>query len=188
MARNKSLKTYSFAMVLSGISGPDDTVEDALFDAGCDDAILAFRNGVAYLEFDRRASSLESAILSAVKSVARAKHPIEVSHVEPDDLVNASEIARRLGCTREYVRLLIQGERGEGGFPSPLAGVTGTACLWSWATVLRWLRAHGRLEDESRLLEAETIRDVNSALRIRLQPSVMERRRTLLRKLQHSGK
>ena len=188
MPPNRKMKSYNFVLVLTGVSEPDDTVEDALFEAGCDDAILAFRNGVAYLEFDRRAISLEAAILSAVRNVERAKHPVAVSHVEPDDLVNASEIARRLEYTREYVRLLVRGERGEGGFPTPLAGVTGTAFLWSWATVLRWLLEHERLDDESQLAQAETIRDINSALRVRLHPSVRERHQTLLRKLQRGGK
>jgi len=187
MPRNRRIESHSFVLVLRGVSEPDDTVEDALFEAGCDDAILAFRNGVAYLEFDRRASNSESAILSAVRNVERSKHPVAVSHVEPDDLVNASEIARRLEYTREYVRLLVQGERGEGGFPAPLAGVTGTAFLWSWAVDLRWLLEHDKLADKSQLMQAEAIRDINSALRARLHPSVMERRQNLLRKLQRGG-
>jgi hypothetical protein len=182
------MKSHNFVLVLSGISAPDGSLEDALFEAGCDDAILAFRSGVPYLEFDRKASTLESAILSAVRDVERAEHPVAVSHVEPDDLVNASESARRLECTREYVRLLVQGERGEGGFPAPVAGVTGTAFLWSWTSVLRWLLEHDRLPDKSHLVRAETIRDMNSALRVRLHASVIERRQALLRKLQRTSK
>ena len=77
------MKSHTFVLVLSGISEPDESLEDALFDAGCDDAILAFRSGVGYLEFDREAHTLESAILSAVRSVERAKHPVTISHVEP---------------------------------------------------------------------------------------------------------
>ena len=76
---------------------------------------------------------------TAVKDVERAKRGATVAHVEPDDLVNASEVARRLACTREYVRLLVAGQRGRGGFPVPLAGVTGTTLFWSWAAVVRWL-------------------------------------------------
>ena len=182
------MTSHNFVLVLSGLSEPDDIVEDALYESSCDDAILAFRNNVAYLEFDRRTSSLESAILSAVRDVERAEHSVAVSHVEPDDLVNASEIARRLEYTREYVRLLVQGARGEGGFPAPMAGVTGTAFLWSWAAVLRWLLEHDKLADESHLTKAETIRDIKGALRLRMHPPLMERRRALLRKLPRSGK
>ena len=181
--RKQHRDTHSFALVLGGIFEPDTGLEDALFEAGCDDAILAFRNGVAYLEFDREAGSLESAILSAVKDVGKATINITVSHVEPDDVVNASEIARRLKWSREYVRLLVQGSRGEGGFPSPSAGVTGKTCLWSWASVLHWLVEQEKLEDRSRLSRAETIRDINVVL---LHPTMMDRHQHLLRKLNRS--
>lgn len=175
---------HSFALVLGGISEPKARIEDALFEAGCDDALLAFRNGVAFLEFDREADSFESAILSAVKDVENAREEITVSHVEPDDVVNASEIARRLHWSREYVRLLVQGSRGEGGFPPPSAGVTGKTFLWSWAGVLSWLVKNKKLEDRSRLNRAETIRDINVVL---LHPAMMDRHRYLLRKLQSSS-
>ena len=54
MSKNR---TYNFVLVLSGVSETDGRVEDALYDAGCDDATLAFRAGIAYLEFDRRGTS-----------------------------------------------------------------------------------------------------------------------------------
>ncbi|MGH9334471.1 MAG: hypothetical protein ACRD21_12055, partial [Vicinamibacteria bacterium] len=63
----KKDQKHNFVLVVSGVSEPDSRLEDALYEAGCDDAILAFRNGVAYLEFDREAPSLEDAILSAIR-------------------------------------------------------------------------------------------------------------------------
>lgn len=177
-------RTYNFTLVLVGVPDLDESIADALFETGCDDALLAIRAGVAYLEFDRRAPSLETAVLSAIRDVERAKHPVGVSHVEPDDLVNASETARRLGRTREYVRLLVQGKRGTGGFPSPFAGVTSTSFLWSWTHVLEWLQRQGNLEDETSLESARTIKDINAALRDRLHPNSVIRRKALLRKLQ----
>jgi len=183
MSKNDDRGLHRFALVLSGTSESDERLEDALFEAGCDDAILAFRSGVGYLEFDREAESLESAVLSAVRDVLRAKHEVTVSHVEPDDLVNASEIARRLRKTREYVRLLSVGARGPGGFPSPLSGVTGTLVLWSWASVVSWLASHEKITDESVLEEAETIRDINGVLESRLHPAAIKRQDELSRKL-----
>ncbi len=59
-------------LVLSGVPEPDERLENALFEAGCDDGTLAFRNGVGYLEFDRQAPSLDAAILSAIGDVERA--------------------------------------------------------------------------------------------------------------------
>ncbi len=177
-------QTYSFTLVLNGVADLEASIVDALFEAGCDDALFAIRAGVAYLEFDRRASSLEAAVLSAIRDVEISKHPAGVSHVEPGDLVNASEIARRLECTREYVRLLVNGQRGAGSFPSPIGGVTTTSFLWSWTAVLEWLQEQGSLEDEISLENARTIRDFNAALRDRLYPTSIANRKTLLRKLQ----
>jgi len=46
-----------------------------------------------------------------------------VVRVEPDDLVSAAEIARRVGRSRESIRQLGGGLRGPGGFPAPLARI-----------------------------------------------------------------
>jgi hypothetical protein len=184
----KKQKTHDFALVLKGVSAPDDRIEDALHEAGCDDALLAFRDAMAYLEFDRTADTLEAAIVSAVRDAESADSRITVSSVEPGDLVSASEIARRLDCTREYVRLLVQGKRGEGDFPAPLSGVTSTNLFWSWAAVLGWLAEQGRLTDESDLARAEIIRDINGALCDRLQPGAMKHRQALMRKLRRVAK
>ena len=175
--------THNFVLVLIGVAEPDERLEDALYEAGCSDAILAFRNGVAYLEFDREAESFESAVLSAVRDVERANHQLRVSHVEPDDLVSASEIARRLECSREYVRLLTRGERGGGDFPSPLSGVAGTTFLWSWVDVVQWSCAHSKLATELDLANAVFIRDLNGALRVRMDPSIIQHRLELLKGL-----
>jgi hypothetical protein len=73
---------HNFVLVLSGVTEPDSQLEDGLFEAGCDDAVLAFRRGVGYLEFDRRAPSLDAAILSAVRDVERADGRLTVVSVE----------------------------------------------------------------------------------------------------------
>ena len=174
---------HNFVLVLSGISEPDGRLEDALYRAGCDDALLAFRTTVAYLQFDRRAPSLESAILSAVREAESADPRIRVVRVEPGDPVNASEIGRRARLSREYIRLLAQGERGDGGFPAPHSGITGKTLVWSWAEVVRWLSQHDMLEDTSRVDSALTIRDLNDALEVRNDPTVLERRMRFLRRL-----
>jgi hypothetical protein len=175
--------TANFVLVLSGVSEPDSRLEDGLYEAGCDDATLAFRNGVPYLEFDREAGSLEKAVLSAVRDTERADPRIKVVRVEPGDLVNASEIARRIGCTREYVRLLTQGKRGKGEFPTPHSGITSKALVWSWADVVRWLYEHKVIEDRTILDAAEIVRDINDALEVRENPAIIDRRLKYLREL-----
>ncbi len=177
---------YNFVLVLSGVAEPDERLENALFEAGCDDGTLAFRNEVGYLEFDRQAPSLDGAILSAIRDVERADSRLTVVAVEPGDAVNASEIGRRAEVTREYIRLLVQGKRGEGNFPVPQSGIAGKTLVWSWAEVVRWMLEHNLLEDRSVLETAETIRDINDALKMRQHPATMDRRLKYLRELQKS--
>ena len=177
---------YNFVLVLSGVSEPDERLENALFEAGCDDGTLAFRNEVGYIEFDRQAPSLDAAVLSAIRDVERADSRPTVVAVEPGDAVNASEIGRRAEVTREYIRLLVQGKRGEGNFPAPQSGIAGKTLVWSWAEVVRWMLEHNLLEDRSVLATAETIRDINDALKMRQHPVTMDRRLKYLRELQKS--
>src|SRR3990172_326591 len=61
--------TYSFTLLLSGFEELSPELENALFEAGCDDALLGIRCGNPYLAFDREAASLEEAIKSAIKDV-----------------------------------------------------------------------------------------------------------------------
>ena len=177
---------HNFVLVLSGTSQPDERLEDRLFEAGCDDSTLAFRSGVGCIEFDRGAPSLEAAILSAIRDVERADSRITVASVEPGDSVNASEIARRAQVSREYVRLLVEGKRGEGNFPAPQSGLSSKTLVWSWVDVVRWLFEHELLEDRSMVDTAETIRDINDALDVRHHPATLDRRLRYLRELQKS--
>lgn len=56
------------------------------------------------------------------------------------DLVDASEISRRIDRTRENVRQLISGTRRKGSpFPTPIASPNGKM-LWEWSIVNEWLR------------------------------------------------
>jgi hypothetical protein len=56
------------------------------------------------------------------------------------DLVDAAEIARRIGRSRESIRQLIAGERRKGmAFPTPSGAPNGKR-IWEWGTVNEWLR------------------------------------------------
>lgn len=84
---------YNFILVLSGITEPTEKLEDALFEAGCDDATLAFCNQLAYLEFDREALSFTEAVISAIKQVKSIERGINIERVEPNKLLTV-EILR----------------------------------------------------------------------------------------------
>ncbi|HVS34327.1 MAG TPA: hypothetical protein VMS17_02030 [Gemmataceae bacterium] len=118
---------------------PDLSVEvlDALY-GGCDDALIGQRDGVVYADFCREADSFRVAVISAIRDVESAVAGAHVVHVEPDELVSMSEIARRLQMTREGVRKRVAGTRGPGNFPPPTGGQTGRSPLWRWTDVLRW--------------------------------------------------
>ena len=82
---------YSFTLLLRGANPLDHL--DALYDAGCDDAIFGERDGVWFAEFDRERESLVDAVSSAINDVESAVPALQVARVEPDELVSASEIA-----------------------------------------------------------------------------------------------
>ena len=157
------MKSYNFILVLSGIYSPTDDFEEGLFEAGCDDGTLSFRNRVAYIEFDREAASFKDAVISAIKQVESVDEPVTVERVEPDDFVTASEIARRINRTHEYVRRLIEGGRGAGNFPVPLSGITTKSLMWSWVKIARWLLNHSMVDEEEFQI-AQDVADINNAL------------------------
>ena len=125
------MTTHTFTLIVSGFSELTHLVEDAIFEAGCDDALLGVRNGVAFLEFDREASSPREAVLSAIRQVESVG--FRVVRVEPDEWVSATEIAERTKRSRESIRLLAAGRRGPGNFPPPLAGARRRMRLWRWS-------------------------------------------------------
>src|ERR1700728_3856350 len=108
---------YEFTLILSGVTELNRQVLDAFYEAGCDDALIGMRDGVAYAEFCRESDSFREAVLSAIGDVESAGVQATVEHIEPDEFVTMSEIARRLHITREGVRKRVAGERGPGKFP-----------------------------------------------------------------------
>jgi hypothetical protein len=143
----------------------DDALADRLFEAGCDDALVGSRDGVAFLDFEREANSFPHAVVAAIADVVQAKTNAAVARIEPDDAVTASEIARRLGRSRESVRQLANGMRGPGGFPTPIACLTGTSSIWSWADVLHWFdEAYPDGGQTGRVADAVFVAETNAVL------------------------
>ncbi len=156
----KKDKTFNFTLTLQGVNEPTEDIENALFEAKCDDALLYFRNRIGYLEFERAAENVESAIISAI-NVVESTGIAKIARVEPADLVTSAEISRRLNRSRESIRLLIKGARGSGDFPTPIAGVTSKTLIWSWAEAARWFYTNNKIEDPFILKQAQVIREVN---------------------------
>lgn len=161
------MNIHEFTLIIETQAGLDEGLEDELFEAGCDDGTLSFRNGIAYLDFDREAGDLESAIISAIQQIEEAGLNIWVKRVEPSDLVTSAEIARRLDRSRQSVQQLISGARGDGDFPLPVAGVTAKTMLWSWQEVVGWFIKNGKLKDRSIYDDAKILKQINESLESR---------------------
>ena len=156
-------REHEFALILSGGLGLDERVEDALFEAGCDDATLSIQYGHIYMEFSRSAASLKDAVLSAIRDVREAGIGAEVWRVDECNLVTPSEIARRIGRSRQLVHQYMTGQRGPGGFPAPECNLTEGAPLWAWCAVGYWLHQNDMIRPEL-LEDAETVAAINNVL------------------------
>ncbi len=77
-----AMKTYEFDVILKEVAEITDEQADALYAAGCDDGTPTCCNGVAWIHFDRAASSLEAAIQTAISQVQTAG--LRVAKVELD--------------------------------------------------------------------------------------------------------
>ncbi len=132
------MTTHSFTLVVEGVDIDDPQVFDALYEAGCDDATIGITNGIPVMDFDRKAASLYEAISSAIAD-AESVDGLRVVRIADLDLVSMSEIAARVGRSRECVRLWVLGKRGPGGFPAPLNDPHDRYRFWRWSDVEGWL-------------------------------------------------
>ncbi|UWU92270.1 hypothetical protein [Bradyrhizobium sp. CB1015] len=157
------MKKFEFSIVASGLDPEAEDFEQRFYDAGCDDAAIAFQKGHIIVDFTREAKSISEAIITAVRNVQAAGARID--RVEPDPLVSLSDIAARSGMTRAAMTQYSKGQRGRG-FPPPVARVTSDSPLWDWAAVAKWLFQHDKLSrDEA--IAAAAVRAANEAIRSR---------------------
>jgi predicted DNA-binding transcriptional regulator AlpA len=147
------MTTYVFRLA---VSDPiDDQGANRLFEAGVDDGSPETGPRGHSIGFDREATSLREAVLSAIREVEEAG--FKVLRVEPDELVSASDIAERTGRSRQSISALINGTRGPGAWPRPVAGNVRSP-LWRWSDVQAWFQKFDRSqqvnEEEAALLAA----------------------------------
>lgn len=135
------MPAFSFTFIVEGPDLQADEFVEALFEAGCDDALIGRVGGVQYIDFDRESDSFEEAVLSAVNDLETIEG-VDVVRIADAGLVSMADIASRTGRTRESVRLLVVGERGPGGFPAPVTDPRSRYRLWRAAEVEHWLWAH----------------------------------------------
>jgi hypothetical protein len=132
------MSIHEFTLIVEGADLQEELHVETLFEAGLDDATIGRVGSIQYLDFDREAESFADAVFSATESLESAVPGIRVVHLEPDDLVTMTEIAERVGRTRESVRLLISGDRGPGGFPAPATHFRSRQRMWRCQEVAVW--------------------------------------------------
>jgi hypothetical protein len=107
----------------------------------------------------------------SVQTARRIKNALpdaDVHEVDPD-LVGVSDIAQRVGVSREAVRLWAEGKRAGGTFPPSIGAVAGggnrgSIRVWRWPDVEVWLREHYSFDADERALAPEQVAAVNAAL------------------------
>ena len=121
-------REHDFALIVGGMAGPDgldDDVLNALFEAGCDDATPMLRYGLLFIEFSRTATSLDDALLSAIRDVRKASENLgrgEVIRIDECDFVSAADIGRRTNRPRQDRESVDQGAAwGRAVFPRRVA-------------------------------------------------------------------
>jgi hypothetical protein len=91
---------HRFTLVLSGVTEITSELADALYSATGGDIEFNMRDGVAFLEFDRAATSLYEAITAAIAEVEGAGVGVRVLRVESDAANTIAKInADLLGVT-----------------------------------------------------------------------------------------
>jgi predicted transcriptional regulator len=169
----REVKNFSLSIIASGLDVNAADSFERLFEAGCDDATISVQKGLFVIDFDRDANSFKEALVSAIHDVKRAGARID--RIEPDYLVNASDIASRMGATRAAVSLYASGKRGRC-FPAPVARVTTDSPLWDWVEVSEWLVQEKKLSQEA-VEEAHLIREMNRVIaRSHMQLSEADRK------------
>lgn len=120
---------------------PTDDEIEALYEVTGGDADVEWNPDTGYgaVTFNREADTLTEAIVSAVHDVEQVPG-LRVAGAGQDDLVTMLDIARRVGRTRASVRMLVNGQRGPGGFPRPALVTTGGEKVWNWPEAAAWLR------------------------------------------------
>ena len=143
------MKCYDFELSfkLPGANADGEQYLDALYEAGCDDAMIGVgRRGYIGADFSRESTSLESAVASAIRDVESAIPSVRLIGAGPD-LVGVSDIAAILECSRQNIRQHLSDAN------APVPTYQGNRDMWHFAEVLIWLREAKGVQAAPELIE-----------------------------------
>lgn len=139
--------TLSFSLQAASLQASDNCPEaylDALFEAGCDDAIIGVgATSAIALDYARQAESAESAVQQAIAQVQLAIPGSELIELKPD-LVGITDIAELANCSRQNIRKFVTDSKTL----FPLPSVSGTVPLWHFYEVANWLINNQRVKSK----------------------------------------
>ncbi|MBD3004725.1 hypothetical protein [Streptomyces sp. 5-10] len=158
-----------------------DTSNEPLFASGA----ISYTTGgpgTSELDCDIEADNAIKAATYATQALRRIVPDLKPVAVRHDDTVTLGEAALRCTRSRQNLVQLSKGQRGPGGFPSPVTATDGTA-LYSWADIADFLRAVGDdVPEASRDLAAVDLALKLAAIREKVDQAAM---RELLQVLDH---
>ena len=97
-----AMKTYKFRLILSGLSNMEPDIANALYEATGGDIEFTIRDGVASLDFNRKAKNLQEAVSSAILDVEGASAGVRVIRVESEAANTIAKInADLLGVSKD---------------------------------------------------------------------------------------
>lgn len=154
------MRVHEFTVIASGLHPETDDLANLFYEAGCDDASIAFQKGLIILEFAREAPTFTRAIISAYRDVTTAGAKVE--RFEPDYLVSLSDISKRTGLTRAAITHYHKGERAKD-FPTPVARVTSDSPLWDWHEVASWIWEYSKATQVTHeaVVQARVMKEAN---------------------------
>src|SRR5438270_1225722 len=98
----KAMRLHRFTLILAGVATLKPDIANALYEATGGDIEFKMRDGVAFLEFNRKAPSLQQAITSAIRDVEGASVGVRVIRVESEAANTIAKInADLLGVSKE---------------------------------------------------------------------------------------
>ncbi len=84
------MTVFSFTLEIDGADVMTDAAQNALFEAGCNDATFGVSNGIQTAEFDREATEFAEAVATAIKAVEAAVPGARVVEIHRDRDVAAA--------------------------------------------------------------------------------------------------
>ena len=154
------MREYEFTLKFKLPDSKSDTgiYVDALYESGCDDAIIGTgKKGFIALDFIREAASAYEAMSSAIRDVRKVLPQAEVIEALPD-FVGVSDVASLLGCSRQNIQKLLSKDTPN----CPPAVHGGSQSVWHLFEILMWLVEAKDYQIDNSLIEvARAARSLN---------------------------